>query len=148
MRQLSDSGRATARAMGAAMRALEIPVGKVLSSEYCRAAETARLLNLGRVETTPDIMNMRVADLVGGREAVVRRARRVLSTPPPVGTNVVIVGHGNLMRAATDAYAPEGGSGIYTPQPEHETGVRLVAELAPDDWMELAETVKPGRRDE
>jgi hypothetical protein len=30
----------------------------VLSSEYCRAAATARLLDLGPVETTPAIMNM------------------------------------------------------------------------------------------
>jgi hypothetical protein len=31
--------------------------------------------------------------------------------------NVVIVGHGNLMRAATGAYANEAGSGIYAPAP-------------------------------
>ena len=38
MRQLSDEGRQSARAVGAAMRALGIPVAAVLSSEYCRAA--------------------------------------------------------------------------------------------------------------
>lgn len=139
MRQLSDDGQARARRIGKAMRALRIPVGKVLSSEYCRAAETARLLDLGPVETTRNIMNMRAAEYVGGREAVVRRARRVLSTPPPPGTNTVIVGHGNLMRAATDAYADEAGSGIYAPRPSSETGVVLVARLSPDDWDRLAE---------
>ena len=138
MRQLSDAGRATARRIGKAVRALKIPVARVLSSEYCRAADTARALDLGPVETTRDIMNMRAAEFVGGREAVVRRARRVLAEPPPPGGNVVIVGHGNLMRAATDAYASEGGSGIYAVRPGSPHGFALVARLAPEDWMHLA----------
>lgn len=138
MRQLSDMGRATARRLGNAIRALGIPVGKVLSSEYCRAVETAQLMRLGPVETTRDIMNMRAADLVGGREAVIRRARRVLSQRPPTGANVVIVGHGNLMRAATDAYPQEGGSGIYAPSPQGDRGFELVSRLSSEDWSRLA----------
>lgn len=147
MRQLSNAGRATARHIGEALHALRIPVGKILSSEYCRAAETARLLDLGPVETTPDIMNMRAAAFVGGRAAVIRRARRVLSRPPPAGTNVVIVGHGNLMRAATDAYAAEGGSGIYAHRPRSDDSFELVARLSPADWARLALTLRNGRRD-
>lgn len=139
MRQLSDEGRAIARRIGEAIRALNIPVGKVLSSEYCRAAETARLLDLGPVRTTRDIMNMRAAEHVGGREAVIRRARRVLSLPPMAGMNTVIVGHGNLMRAATGAYAGEAGSGIYMPAPEADGGFRLVGRLSAEDWTRLAD---------
>ena len=139
MRQLSSAGRATARRIGEAIRALDIPVGKVLSSEYCRAAETARLLDVGPVETTSDIMNMNAAELVGGREAVVERARRVLSEPAQAGRNVIIVGHGNLMRAATGTYAGEGGSGIYVPAPESETGIKLVGRLSAEEWTQLAE---------
>jgi broad specificity phosphatase PhoE len=141
MRQLSEKGRETARRIGEAIRALGIPVGRVLSSEYCRAAETARLMALGPVETTRDIMNLRAAAFVGGRAAVVRRARQVFSRPPPAGTNVVIIGHGNLMRAATDAYADEGGSGIYAPRPGSERGFALVARLGPEDWHALAAQV-------
>src|SRR5688572_22420356 len=47
MRQLSAEGRAIVRRIGDAIRALGVPVAKVLSSEYCRAWETARLLDLG-----------------------------------------------------------------------------------------------------
>lgn len=143
MRQLSERGRETARQLGQAIRALGIPVGRVLSSEYCRAAETARLMNLGPVETTRDIMNMRAAAFVGGREAVIRRARAVFSRKPLAGTNVVIVGHGNLMRTATAAYAVEGGSGIYAATPGSEPGFRLIAQLAPDDWMDLTTSTSP-----
>lgn len=143
MRQLSDAGRAAARRIGAAIRALGIPVGRVLSSEYCRSADTAREMGLGEVETTRDIMNMRAAAYVGGREAVIRRARRVLTEgPPSPDVNQVVVGHGNLMRAATDAYASEGGSGIYAPRrgagAGAEDGFALIARLGPEDWAALA----------
>lgn len=94
-------------------------------------------MGLGPVETTRAIMNMRAAEHVGGPEAVIRRARRVLSEPPPPGTNVIIVGHGNLMRAATGAYTDEGGSGIYAPTPESGKGFDLVALLSPQDWTRL-----------
>jgi hypothetical protein len=119
-----------------------LPVAKVLSSEYCRVWETARLLDLGPVTKTRDIMNMRVVDHVGGRDAVIRRAQRVLAQPAPEGANVVIVGHGNLMSAATGAYASEAGSGVYAPRAGSEPGFELVARLAPDDWMRHAELVE------
>lgn len=139
MRQLSDAGRASARRLGASIRALGVPVGKVLSSEYCRAAETARLMDLGAVTKTRAVMNTRAAALVGGMDAVVRRAREVLLTPPEAGTNTVIVGHGNLMRAATGAYAQEGGAGVYAPRAEGAgDGPVLVARLSPEDWQRLA----------
>lgn len=138
MRQLSSEGRAIAQRIGDAIGALGVPVAKVLSSEYCRAWETARLLDLGPVTRTRDIMNMRVVDHVGGRDAVIRRAQRVLAQSTPEGANVVIVGHGNLMRAATGAYASEAGSGIYAPRAGSEPGFELVARLTPEDWMRLA----------
>jgi phosphohistidine phosphatase SixA len=142
MRQLSAEGRAIARGIRNAIPALGLPVAKVLSSEYCRAWETARLLDLGPVTRTRDIMNMRVVAQVGGRDAVIGRAQRVLAQPAPEGANVVIVGHGNLMRAATGTYASEAGSGVYAPRAGSKPGFELVAQLAPDDWMRLVELVE------
>lgn len=139
MRQLSDAGRTLARRIGKAINALQIPVGEVLSSEYCRVVETARLMEIGEVNPTRKIMNMRSAEYVGGRQAVIRRARRVLSDTPPAGTNRVIVAHGNLMRAATGNYASEGGCGIYVPDRQSEKGFKLLARLSPDDWFRLAD---------
>ena len=141
MRQLSAQGRATARAIGDAIRALDVPVAKVLSSEYCRAWETGRLMELGPVTKTRAIMNMRAAAHVGGRDAVIRRAQRVLAQPAPAGANVVIVGHGNLMRAASGAYAGEGGSGVYAPRAGSARGFELVARLSPEDWTRLADSL-------
>ena len=43
-RNLTDGGRADARAIGAAIRSLGIPIGEVLASPFCRTRETAELI--------------------------------------------------------------------------------------------------------
>ena len=49
-RNLSDEGREQARRIGARLRKERVPVGRVLTSAWCRCRETARLLELGPVE--------------------------------------------------------------------------------------------------
>jgi hypothetical protein len=87
-------------------------------------------------------MNMLAVAHVDARDAVIRRAQRVLAQPTPEGANVLIVGHDNLMRAATGAYASGADSGVHAPRAGSEAGFELVARLAPDDWMRLAELVE------
>ena len=137
VRQLSDQGRADARRIGAAIRRLQIPIGRVLSSEYCRCRQTAQLMDLGTVVPTRAIMNMRVAHMVGGREAVIERAQRELARKPKPGTNTVLVAHGNLMRAASGAYTGEAGAGVYLPRGGKTFD--LVAMLEPETWTALAD---------
>jgi len=117
-------------------------MGIVPASEYCRTRQTAQLLNLGQVKATRIIINMRAAELVGGSNAVVDRARRSLATPPKEGTNSVLVDHGNLMQAATGSYGGEAGAGIF--MPSQDGGVKLVAQLAPEDWNRLAQSFGHG----
>src|SRR6266850_1905135 len=50
-RNLTDKGRDEARALGAAIKRLEIPIGTVYASPFCRTQETARLA-FGRAERT------------------------------------------------------------------------------------------------
>lgn len=52
-RNLSDEGRAQATRIGARFRANGIEAARVLSSQWCRCLETARLLGLGPVEELP-----------------------------------------------------------------------------------------------
>jgi phosphohistidine phosphatase SixA len=49
-RNLSAAGRAEAERLGARLRDAAIPIGRVLTSAWCRARETAELLELGPVE--------------------------------------------------------------------------------------------------
>jgi phosphohistidine phosphatase SixA len=141
MRQLSSEGRATARRLGNAIRQLHIPVVEVLSSPYCRAAETARLMEFGPVQTTRAIMNTRAQDYVGGRDAVVRRAREILSTPPPRDGNRVVIGHGNLMLATIGVRPSEAGSLVFMPRPGSDEGFELVGRLSVEDWQKLADSL-------
>jgi phosphohistidine phosphatase SixA len=52
-RNLSDAGRAEARAVGTRLRAAGVTVEHLLTSEWCRTSETARLLDLGPVTPFP-----------------------------------------------------------------------------------------------
>lgn len=137
MRQLADEGRRTARMIGEAIRALRIPVGRVLASPYCRTLETARLMELGSaVETTTDVMNLRAAEYFGGRAAVAKQARKRLSILPTAGTNTVLVAHGNVVRAATGEYPGEAGAIVF--HPESDGSLSVTAHVTPQEWVHLA----------
>jgi broad specificity phosphatase PhoE len=141
MRQLSAKGRQASKKIGAAIRALEIPVGRVLASPYCRTVQTAELMNLGRVEVTEKIINLRVADFFGGRGEVVRRARSRLAELPPAGTNVVLVGHGNVAREATPVYPGEAEGVVF--RPAGDGSFEVVARIDVDRWLALSGIVAP-----
>jgi phosphohistidine phosphatase SixA len=145
MRQLSDTGRTTAQLIGLAIRTLGIPVGEVMSSEYCRAAETARLMSLGEVRTTTEIMNLRAQQFVGGHDAAVKNARAHFTRPLPPGTNRIMVGHGNLMRATTGQYTDEAGAVVVRPDPGADLGFTFIALVTPQDWLRLAEAFGGGK---
>ena len=136
IRQLSAAGRDTARAVGDAMRMLQIPIGKVLASPYCRTVQTARYMKLGSVETTTDIMNMRVAEYFGGTSAIAQRTRRRLSRRPQAGTNTVLVAHGNVLVTATDVYPQEAEAIVF--RPEGDGRYTFVARISPQEWVRLA----------
>lgn len=84
-RNLSDRGRQQAEATGAAIRGGGIPVDRVLTSEWCRCAETARLLDVGPVVPFP-VLNSFFRDR-STAESQTQALRRFLSErdgPSPV----------------------------------------------------------------
>src|SRR5262249_35520503 len=54
-RQLNDSGKALAKVFGEALRQGNIPVGKVYTSKFNRAYETATLAGFTDIEKTADL---------------------------------------------------------------------------------------------
>ena len=136
IRQLSDEGRATARGVGEAIRALALPVGTVIASPYCRTMETARLFEVGDVQPSDDVMNLRVAEYFGGVAAIVRTARARLATLPAPGTNTIVVAHGNVARESTPVYPGEAEGVVF--RPDGDGGFALVARVTPEDWRRLA----------
>lgn len=135
MRQLSAEGREMARQVGAAIRHLQIPVGDIFASEYCRSKETAELLGLGPVQTTRDILNARAAEYIGGREALMQSARQRLATPPPAGKNTILVAHGNVFVLVAGIRPVEAGAAIV--RPDGKGGFTLIELLEPAAWATL-----------
>ena len=137
IRQLSEQGRQSAKRAGQAMRSLNIPVSEVLASPYCRTMETARQLGLGDIQPSDDVINLRVAEYFGGREAVIATARELLSRRPAAGSNRVIVAHGNVAREATPVYPGEGEMVIF--KPDGKGQFTFVGRITPDRWAELSQ---------
>ena len=129
-RNLVDEGRTQARRLGDVLRARGVPIGRVLSSQWCRCLETARLA-FGRAEPWPALnAGPRSAEQVAERT----RALRALLATAPSGGNLVLVTHGFNIRDATGEMPVEGGLIVVTPLGEDRFTVagRLTpADLAP-----------------
>lgn len=111
-RNLVAEGRAQARQIGEAFRARGIPVGRVLSSLWCRCLDTAELA-FGRVEPLSALNGgPRDAEIVASR---VRAVRALLATAP-TGGNLVLVTHNVNIRDATGESPEEGQLVIFTPR--------------------------------
>lgn len=100
-RQLNDEGRQQAKDVGAAFRALKIPVASVVSSKIWRAQEAAKLLDVGKVEVTMDVAEGGLVVSPNENQRRAKALRKLLGTAPPAGKNLVIVSHRpNLVDAA------------------------------------------------
>jgi phosphohistidine phosphatase SixA len=127
-RNLTDRGRADARAIGEAIRALGVPIGKVRASPFCRTVETAELA-FGRAERTSAVRGGPAQPNDPTRYAALRR---LLGEAPAPGTNDVIVSHGNPFYAlAGPPYLAEGEAAVVQPAGE---GFRVVARIRVDEW--------------
>jgi phosphohistidine phosphatase SixA len=97
-RNLSAKGRADATTIGARLKSEGIAFEKILSSPWCRCMDTARLMDLGPVETEATFSNVVVlSDQV---EALTEGARRLIVGWKGRGT-LLAVTHGANIRALT-----------------------------------------------
>ena len=138
-RNLTEEGRADARAIGEAFRALQIPVGPVLSSAYCRAREHATL-SFDQVTVEPSLVlpDPLPADV---RELNKKALQRLLATAPPPGTNTILVSHQpNLKDAADVDLTVEGGAVILR---SVDGAPVVVALVLPSEWTSLAQAAGP-----
>jgi broad specificity phosphatase PhoE len=129
-RNLTDDGREDARLIGVVFRAKAIPVGRVLSSAYCRCLETATLA-FGRAEpwlplqqalTNRPVQEARVAEI------------RALASEPPAGGNLILVSHQGPIRLLTGVQIAEGELLVVTPRGggEFDVAGRVPPEELPD----------------
>jgi broad specificity phosphatase PhoE len=125
-RNLTRAGRDQARAIGAEIRELEIPIGEVLASPMCRTRDTARLA-FGQADLDRRLLSLGVE--ATDRDDARRTAflRDFVTRSPPDGTNTVLVTHtGNIGGALGESLA-EGELLAYRDG-------RLVGRMKPDAW--------------
>ena len=135
-RQLDETGRATAAAMGKALRDLKIPIGDVLSSPTYRARETVRLAQFGNPQSYPELgdggQNMR-----GATESQSEWLQKKV-TQIPAGNNRIIVTHfPNITRAF-----PQLASGLADGEAlifgsDGKGGATLVARVKIEEWPKM-----------
>lgn len=116
-RNLSPAGRAQARRLGEAFRALNIPVAEVLTSEVFRARDTAELA-FGAARVERDLI---ADDYTPGNAAEDARAVSRRLAQPVAGGNRVMIGHivplGMILgRGLAQQEFPEGSAGVFRPR--------------------------------
>ena len=132
-RNLTDQGREEARRIGVEIKRLQLPIGEVLASPFCRTMETARLI-FDRVESTAAVRGGPARPESPDRYA---ELRKLLSTPPPAGRDLVIVSHGNPFAAvAGTPYLAEGEAAVI--RPLGAQGFVIIARITKNGWSALA----------
>ena len=128
-RNLTDRGRAEARALGEHVRRLKIPIGEVLASPFCRTVETARLA-FGKATVTNAVRGGPGRTDDPARYAALRK---LLSAEVAKGANLVISSHGNPFHAvAGPPYLAEGELAVV--RPEGGERFSVVARIRLTDW--------------
>jgi len=137
-RRLSAKGEEAAKALGLAFTQIGLPIGKVITSQFDRAYQTAKLAGLVRAEKSADVTE---GGLVVSPNENKRRAlalRTLVSTAPLAGTNTVIVTHKpNIIDAFGKDWfeVREGETTIFRPTPP---GFQVVARFQIDEWPRIA----------
>lgn len=138
-RQLDETGRSTARAMGEAIKKLHIPVGAVLSSPTYRALETVRIAGLGAARTYSELGDggqSMSADAVAGQAGWLRNK---VNERPKARTNTIIVTHMPNIQTAfvQDSVDLTDGEALVFHSDGHGR-TDLVAKIKIEDWPSLA----------
>ncbi|HMG95478.1 MAG TPA: histidine phosphatase family protein, partial [Gemmatimonadaceae bacterium] len=135
-RLLSEKGRDIGKRVGDSFRTLGIPLGKVYSSEFNRATETARLVSGKSPTTTADLTE---GGLVVSPAENARRAKALKTlvvVVPEAGSNTLIVTHKpNILDAFGEDWfaSKEGEASVF--KPDGSNNLVLVARVQAADWI-------------
>lgn len=116
-RNLSPEGRRQAIAIGAQWRREGMPVDRVLTSRWCRAHDTARLLAVGKVTADPNLdSSFTVSDAVAASRTA--RVRDLISRHRGQPGVLVLVGHQVNITDLTGAVPSSGQAIVVKSRPD------------------------------
>ena len=110
-RNLDETGRQQARAIGKRIAAAQLNLAGIYSSEWCRCLETALLLDLGAV-TPFDGLNSFYQDHAA-RDATLLKLNSRLASLPLDGPPIIMVTHYVTIQAVAGIPVPSGGAVLY-----------------------------------
>jgi phosphohistidine phosphatase SixA len=125
-RNLTEKGRAEAVAAGERIRAQKVPVGKVISSQWCRCRDTAALMALGPVEVAETFNN--AYNLRDRRDELTKGARAVIAAWKGPGA-LVIVTHGANILPLTGFQPAEGEIVVVEPETAADGRLRVIGRI-------------------
>jgi phosphohistidine phosphatase SixA len=126
-RNLTEKGRAEATLLGERMRAQKVPVGKILSSQWCRCRDTATLMALGPVEIAETFNN--AYTFSERRDQLTNGARAVIAGWKGPGV-LVVVTHGANILPLTGFQPAEGEMVVVEPDPAPDGKLRVIGRIA------------------
>lgn len=136
-RQLSDEGKAQARAVGEAFRRHNVQVAEVLSSPYARCHDFAQIA-FGQARDDALLLGLLSQDK--DRQVRIDHSFALLRRPVQAGQNRVLVAHTSNIAETTGVTLPEGGAVLARPDVKAQRGFTVLGRLLPADWRALAST--------
>lgn len=127
-RNLVEEGREQARRLGKLLREHSISIERVLSSQWCRAQETAKLIDAGPVETLAISNNLYGRPAL--REAQTRELRAAIAAWSGRGT-LLIVSHGSVIFSLAGENPREAEGFVLKPAPGTAQGFAIVGKIGP-----------------
>jgi phosphohistidine phosphatase SixA len=91
-RNLSEVGRQDAKEVGEWLKRIELKIFRVESSRWCRAKETAQLLNLGKVKLNKNLDSLFEESDIANHPATKQVRKQILNHRNKVGL-LILVGH-------------------------------------------------------
>jgi len=140
--ELTDTGRQHAKQIGAAIRALQLPISAVRTARLCRTQTTGRLLRVAPMTDDPRLDASSTWVNRGGAAAQQRATLQVLSEAPPAGTDVVLISSAVDIPAPQPAVLDDLGPGetvVFRPGPAGN--VTLLARIGESAWPALLAAV-------
>jgi phosphohistidine phosphatase SixA len=141
-RNLNDKGKALAKAFGDSLRQVGIPVGKVYTSKYNRAYETAVVAGFKDIEKTADLTEGGLVVSPNENSRRIEAFRKMLGAAPKPGTNSILITHKpNIVDGLGKDWfdVKEGEASIFRPE---NGSYKLVARVQMDEWSHIAMAAK------